>query len=151
VAGNTITGTGFSPNGPDIGGIVVAADLPGSSVTDVTVSDNVVTDSAEAGVIVNAEARGSFTKDVHVTGNTVTGNNWLSLNPRDNTAGIVVFANPKPMGDPDMADPANIDTMIWNNVVTDQFYGIWSLGDFAPTVSGNDITVTDGGTPIFIG
>jgi hypothetical protein len=151
VAGNTITGKGFSPNGPDIGGIVVAADLPGSSVSDVAVRNNTVTDSFEGGVIVNAEAPNSFTKDVHVTGNTVTGNNSGLLNPPDNTAGIVVFANPESSGIPGMTDPANIGTMVWNNVVANQFYGIWSVGDFPPTIFGNDIQVTDGGTPISIG
>ena len=157
ISGNTIAGTGFasnngfaSKNDPDIGGIVVAADLPGSSVSDVTVSDNVVTGSFEGGVIVNAEAPNSFTEDVHVTGNTVIGNNWGHLEA-PNTAGILVFANPEASGIPNMIDPANIDTVISNNIVADQFYGIWSLGGSAPIVFGNDIQVTDGGTPIAVG
>ena len=151
ISGNTITGKGLSSNnGPDIGGIVVAADLPGSSVSDVTVSDNQVTDSFEGGVIVNAEAPNSFTQDVHVLGNTVTGNNWGHLEAPD-TAGILVFANPESTGVPNMTDPANIDTLIWGNTVADQFYGIWSLGASAPTVFGNDIQVTAGGTPVSIG
>ena len=157
ISGNTITGTGFasnngfaSKNDPDVGGIVVAADLPGSSVSDVTVSNNVVTDSFEGGVIVNAEAPNSYTEDVYVTGNTVTGNNLGHLEAPD-TAGILVFANPERSGITGMTDPANIDTVISNNTIADQFYGIWSLGDLPPTVSGNDIRVTDGGTPIFRG
>ena len=150
LAGNTIRGTGFSSNGPDIGGIVVAADLPGSSVSDVTVRGNTVTDSFEGGVIVNAEAPNSFTKDVHVTGNTVTGNNQGHLEV-SNTAGILVFANPAASGIPNTTDPANIGTMVWNNKVADQFYGIWSVGDFSPMIFGNEIRVTDGGTPIAVG
>jgi hypothetical protein len=150
LAENTISGTGFSPSGPDIGGIVVAADLPGSSVSDVTVRGNTVTSSFEGGVIVNAEAPNSFTKDVHVTENTVTANNFGHLEAPD-TAGILVFANPEASGIPNMTDPANIGTMVWNNVVADQFYGIWSVGDFPPTIFGNHIQVTVGGTPISIG
>ena len=69
IAANSIAGTQSSlsqigPNGPDVGGIVVAADPPSSTVTDVRVSDNRVTSSFEGGVIVNAEAFNSFTKNV---------------------------------------------------------------------------------------
>ena len=69
IPANTITGTESSlsqigQNGPDVGGIVVAADPPNSTVTDVLVSDNKVTSSFEGGVIVNAEAFNSFTKNV---------------------------------------------------------------------------------------
>jgi hypothetical protein len=87
IARNTILGTQSSvsqigQNGPDVGGIVVAADLPGSTVTDTRVSGNRVTSSFEGGVVINAEAANSFTKDVAVTGNLLWGNNWGIRRPR---------------------------------------------------------------------
>jgi hypothetical protein len=138
---NTITGTGFGAAGPDIGGIVVAADLPGSSVRHADVNGNEVRDSFEAGLIVNAEAPGSWTDAVHLYDNEVSGNNVGHLEAPD-TAGVVTFAAPGAM---------NRRTMVMANHITDQFYGVWSRGDFPPKVFGNDIEVTPGGMPVSFG
>ncbi|MGH9105844.1 MAG: right-handed parallel beta-helix repeat-containing protein [Acidimicrobiales bacterium] len=151
ISGNTVTGTGLArANGPDIGGIVVAADLPSSTVSDVDVSANKVTGSWEGGVVVNAEAFNSSTKDVHVTGNTVARNN-LGHQEAPNTAGIIVFANDQAKVPPKSHTPENVGTVVSHNTVTAQFYGIWSVGRSKPTVSHNAIKVTTGGTPISIG
>lgn len=152
LAGNRIAGTtdAFTSNGPDIGGIVVAADLPNSSVTDVTVRGNKVRDSFEGGVMVNAEAFNSFTRDVYVVGNTVSGNDWGHLEvPTPNTAGVIVFANPQADVPPDTQAPANIDTVVAFNNITEQYYGIVSTGNYRPATFWNHIKVTSGGTPIF--
>jgi hypothetical protein len=150
IAENSIRGTGMSQEGPDIGGIVTAADLPGSSVTDVQVRNNTVKKSFEGGIIVNSEAFNSFTKDVRVTGNTVEGNNTGDLEAPQ-TAGVIVFANPGASVPPTNEAPENIGTTVAHNVITQQFYGICSVGHFPPSVSHNDIRVTKGGTPVFIG
>ena len=138
---NRITGTGFGAAGPDIGGIVVAADLPGSNVTRVNVHGNKVRDSFEAGLIVNAEAPGSWTSRVRLYDNVVSGNNVGHLEAPD-TAGVVTFAAP---------GAANHRTTIWKNDISNQFYGVWSRGDFAPKMFHNDIDVTTGGAPISLG
>jgi len=146
IVGNTVKGTGFSSpasqahGAPDIGGIVVAADPPGSSVRQVVVRQNRVTDSFEGGIIVNAEAPNSFTQRVTITGNVVSGNNIGHLEA-PNTAGVIVFAAPAP-------GAQNRDTVVSSNWISGQFYGIWSMGDFAPTTRHNHITVTSGGSPI---
>jgi hypothetical protein len=138
IARNTISGTGFGAAGPDIGGIVVAADLPGSTVVDATVRGNTVRDSFEGGLIVNAEAPGSSTRHVRLFHNTVSGNNVGHLEV-DNTAGVITNA----------ADgAANIGTTVFGNRISDQFYGIWTKGDFPPRHWHNDIEVTDGGVPV---
>lgn len=139
ISDNRITGTGFGAAGPDIGGIVVAADLPGSRVTHVNVSDNHVRDSFESGVLVNAEAPGSWTTAVRVHDNDLSGNNMGNLPPSGNTTGVIVFAAP---------GAANHRTMIWDNDISDQFYGVWTTGNFRPKVWDNDIDVTSGGVPI---
>jgi len=136
--GNRITGTGFGAAGPDIGGIVVAADLPGSKVSKVIVAANTVRRSFEAGLIVNSEAPGSSTSDVYLVGNRVSGNNVGHLGAPD-TAGVVTFAAP---------GAANHRTLVWGNDISNQFYGVWSRGDFAPRVAHNDIDVTAGGIPV---
>jgi hypothetical protein len=138
---NQITGTGFGAAGPDIGGIVVAADLPESKVTHVNVNDNTVRDSFEAGLIVNAEAPGSRTRAVRLYDNEVSGNNVGHLEA-PNTAGVVTFAAP---------GATNLRTMIWDNDISNQFYGVWSRGDFPPKLFHNDIDVSPGGTPVSLG
>lgn len=139
ISHNRITGTGFGAAGPDVGGIVVAADPPQSKVTYADVEDNSVKGSFEAGVLVNAEAPGSWTTAVQVHGNDLSGNNVGNLPPSGNTTGVIVFAAP---------GAANHRTRIWDNDISDQFYGIWTVGSFRPKVWDNDIDVTAGGVPI---
>jgi hypothetical protein len=151
LAGNTIHGTGLSPTmGPDIGGIVVAADPPNSSVRNVRVLANRVTDSFEGGVIVNAEAFNSFTRNVLVAGNRVSGNNW-GAQEAPKTAGVIVFADPGAAVPPGARAPRNLFTFVAGNRISDQFYGIYSIGDYAPLTFGNRISVTSGGVPVYHG
>ncbi|HWC21619.1 MAG TPA: right-handed parallel beta-helix repeat-containing protein [Flexivirga sp.] len=151
IMNNTITGTigQFTANGPDIGGIVVAADPPESRVDNVNVMGNSVSQSFEGGIIVNAEAFNSSTNRVTVSANTVTANNWGHLEAPQ-MAGVLVYANPAPIP-PGTTAPRNVATTVTGNTLGAQFYGIWSLGDFAPKTAGNTISVTPGGTPIFHG
>lgn len=138
LADNTIVGTGMSKNGPDVGGIVVAADLPNSTVSNVVVSGNSVTDSFEGGVIVNAEAAGSSTTNVVVTGNTLSGNN-TGKQEAPRTAGAIVFAG---------TGARNVATVLMNNTITRQYYGIWSSGNDRPVTVYNHIRPTRSGTAI---
>jgi hypothetical protein len=154
IAGNRIFGTQSSPaqigaSGADVGGIVVAADPPNSSVTEVTVEGNDVTNSFEGGLVVNAEAFNSFTQDVYVVGNRVSGNNWGHQEAPD-TAGIIVYENPAAVRLGQVA-PRNINTVVARNLAWNQFYGIWATGHDAPLLLGNHIWVTSGGTPVAIG
>lgn len=136
ITGNTIVGTGMSKTkGPDIGGIVVAADLPNSWVRDALVGDNTVRGSFEGGAIVNAEAPGSSTDNVIITGNRLRANNW-GKQEAPSTAGVVVFAGTHAM---------NMRTNVAGNTITDQFYGVWSMGKNPPKVFGNLIRVLTNG------
>lgn len=140
ISGNTIKGTGMDKvKGPDVGGIVVAADLPNSSVRNVLVSNNTVADSFEGGVIVNAEAPGSSTGNVMVVGNTLTGNNW-GKQEAPSTAGVVVFAAP--------GGAMNVGTNVAGNTITGQFYGVWTRGPNPPTVFANIIRVLPKGVVV---
>jgi hypothetical protein len=141
IRGNVVHGTGMTATGPDIGGIVVAADLPASTVKNVTVQGNTVNNSFEGGVIVNSEAPTSSTRNVTVTKNNLRGNNWGFLEA-PNTAGVIVFA----------ADGAqNVGTSVTRNSIDAQFYGVWSTGMNRPHVAQNRIHVTTGGTRVFFG
>lgn len=155
IADNRISGTQTSfaqigASGADVGGIVVAADPPDSSVTSVAVSANRVTNSFEGGVVVNAEAFNSFTQDVYVVRNRLAGNNWADQEA-PNTAGIIVYENPAAVVAPGQAAPQNINTVVARNHAWNQFYGIWSTGHDAPILFGNHLWVTPGGTPVLIG
>lgn len=148
LAGNTITGTGFShAHGPDVGGIVVAANLPNSSVRNVAVYGNKVSNSLEGGVIVNAEAFNSSTRNVFVTNNVLAGNNYGRAEAPD-TAGVIVDANPEAGIPPQQHAPQNVLTVVAHNTITKQFYGIWSTGNYRPITFANHIHVTSGGVPI---
>lgn len=144
LVGNRINGPGFDPT--DIGGIVVAADLPNSSVSDVRVSGNIVTHSNEGGVVVNAEAPFSTTSNVRVTGNVLSRNNW-GHQEAPATAGVVIFAATAP-------GAANYGTTVSWNLITSQFYGVWAvqnaMNPIRPSIHDNWICVTKGGTPVSI-
>lgn len=151
IADNTVTGTGMSAtDGPDIGGIVVAADPPGSSVTNVRVLRNRVSNSFEGGIIVNAEAFNSYTRNISVIRNTLKGNNWGSQEA-PKTAGVIVFANPAAPVPPETTAPRNLFTLVAGNTITKQFYGIYSVGKYRPITIWNHIRVTSGGVPIYHG
>ncbi|HZY75378.1 MAG TPA: right-handed parallel beta-helix repeat-containing protein [Jatrophihabitantaceae bacterium] len=140
---NTIRGVGMTKHGPDVGGIVVAADLPNSSVTNAVVSDNSVVRSFEGGVIVNSEAPGSHTNNIAITGNQLRRNNF-GKQEAPHTAGVVVFAAPAP-------GAANRLVVVAGNSITGQFYGIWSSGSNALHQFGNHISVIGHGVRVFRG
>ena len=147
VTGNIVTGThSFGRTGPDVGGIVVAADAPGTAINTALVSHNTVTNSFEGGIIVHAEAPHAHTVGVSVTGNTLSGNNWGLTNGPTALVGVIVSDGPAPA--PIRA--FNSGTVVSGNTITNEFYGIWSDGPSVPTVSGNSITVNAGGTPFYI-
>lgn len=148
LAANTVIGTGMSKNGPDVGGIVVAADLPNSTVSNVQVISNAVADSFEGGVIVNAEAFNSSTSNVTVSGNTLVGNN-TGRQEAPRTAGIIVDANPAASVPPGDSAPQNHATVLADNIIAAQYYGIWSTGNDRPITIYNHIRVTRHGTAIY--
>jgi hypothetical protein len=142
IRNNVIRGTGVSKkNGPDVGGIVAAANLPGSWASDVVISGNTVTNSFEGGVIVNSEAPGTYTDHIVVTGNRLSGNNFGLVSPSTHTAGVVVFAAPGTGG-------INKSTLVAGNTISRQYYGIISTGTNPATAFANTISVTKGGVPI---
>jgi nitrous oxidase accessory protein NosD len=140
---NTIRGTGFAKPGPDVGGIVIAANLPNSSVTGVIVSENKIIRSFEGGVIVNSEAPGAHTNNVVVTGNQLRRNNF-GKQEAPHTAGVVIFAAPAP-------GTANRLVVVAGNSMTGQFYGIWSRGANELRAFGNHIAVIGHGVRVFRG
>jgi hypothetical protein len=131
----------FGPTGPDVGGIVAQSNGVASTVSDILISRNRVTDSGEGGVIVHAAAPGSMTKHVTVTRNVLAGNGWLSA---PQTMGVVVDSRVIPA---DLGQ-ANVDTVVTRNVISDEFFGIWTQGPDAPAISRNSITVTPGGEAV---
>jgi hypothetical protein len=146
VTNNVVTGTHtFGPTGPDVGGMVVSANGPGTHISNVTFSGNTATDAYEAGIIVHAQAPNSNTDNVSVTFNTLTGNNWGLTNGPNTTVGVIVGAGALPAA----IQPTNTNTSVTNNFISNQYYGIWAQGPDAPTVSGNSTTVTQGGNPYF--
>ncbi|MGH9089497.1 MAG: right-handed parallel beta-helix repeat-containing protein, partial [Acidimicrobiales bacterium] len=142
---NTVTGkVGYGLHGPVVGGIVAQTNGSNSMVKAITISGNKVTDSIEAGIIVHAAAPGSSTQTVKVTGNpVVSGNNWGLGNGPTATVGVLVGASTAP-------GAKNAGTVVSGNTISGQFYGVWSTGATPPTVTGNTVTVTTGGTDFYV-
>jgi hypothetical protein len=149
IFGNTITGTPgvFTSFGPDVGGIVVAAASAAATVSNVSVSNNNVSESYEAGIIVHSHAPHDLVTGTVITGNTVSnGNNWGQTNGPPTTAGIVVGVDLLP---PAIA-PAITATTVAGNTISGQFYGLWISGvSGITTTPANTISVLPGGTPIY--
>lgn len=131
VTRNVIIGTG----GADVGGIVAQTNGMNSVLRDVTFSRNTVIGSVEAGVIVHAAAPGSHTADIRVTRNTLIRNNQ-SAGETGHTTGVVVST---------LGPAKNASTTVSRNVILGQYYGVWTSGPNAPTLSRNLIVVTPGG------
>jgi hypothetical protein len=149
VSRNTIRGVGANENGADVGGIVAQTNAPDSTVSDITISRNRVTDSAESGVIVHAAAPNSRTVNVWVTRNVLSGDNWSKgAGPHpsqpDQLTGVVVDSL---LEGPNGARAIN--TVVSRNWISNEFYGVWSRGADAPHVSRNAIHVLPGGVPVF--
>ena len=143
VQGNVVSGTvgRFTAHGPVIGGIVVAADMPGTSVTTVHVTSNTVTGSFIPGIVVHSNAPNDTVSGVSLNGNTVSGNDWGAVDGPPTPAGIVVAASQIPAP----VTPKLDGTAIGGNTVSGEFYGIWRAGDTNTAVSGNTITTEPGG------
>ncbi|MDN5797135.1 MAG: right-handed parallel beta-helix repeat-containing protein [Intrasporangium sp.] len=149
VTRNTVRGVGANRHGADVGGIVAQTNGPASTVSNIRISRNRVTGSAEAGVIVHAAAPNSKTVNVSVTGNRLSGDNWAKgagphpSQPTQLTGVVVDSLLEGPNG------ARAIDTVVARNRITDEFYGVWSRGANAPVVRHNSIHVLSGGTPVY--
>lgn len=78
IVGNTDLGKVgfFSSFGPVVGGVVVAADSPGTTVTGVVVADNHISQSFIPGIVIHSNAPGDHVSSVKVVNNTLTGDGW---------------------------------------------------------------------------
>ena len=137
----------FTKNGPWIGQIVVANDGPSNSISNVTISNNTVVGSALAGIVLHANAPGDTETGIVISGNTITANHWLVPFGPPQTTGIALQAESGPPG----AVPYVKNTTISGNVISQQFYGVWTKGDVMGTniTATNKINVTPGGLTYF--
>ena len=147
VSNNTVAGTAglYTANGPVIGGIVAAADTPGTTVSGVTISGNKVTEAFIPGVIVHSNAPNDKVSGVKVDNNTISGSDWGATDGPPKPAGILVGATPIPAP----VTPVLTGTELSGNAISNEFYGIWLAGDSNTTVGSNTITTYPGGTAVF--
>jgi parallel beta-helix repeat protein len=120
VVGNTVTGTvGFTSYGPVIGGIVVAADTPGTTVSNNTVVHNTDTDSFIPGIIVHSNSPGDVVSNNSIVANTLNGDGWGKIDGPAEMVGILVGAAP---------GASLTNTTVAANRLTDEDYGIYLAG-----------------------
>ena len=150
VNANTVIGApGVSgPHGPVIGGIVINAPRAHTALSDVTVSNNTITGAYIAGIALYAAGSGSTISSVRLTGNTMSGNDWGETSGRVRPTAIAVAAYPTPPVKY-MVPPTVTDTVITNNTITDEFYGVWLAYATNTISSPNNITTTPGGTAVY--
>ena len=150
LTGNTIASTPFKmgPSGPEIGGIVIDAPIPHTSLSDVSVSGNTITGSLIAGIAVYAGGGpGAEVSSVSLTGNTLSQDGWGEQTAgRPRPEAIMVAAYPAPPGAP----PAVVTgTQITGNTITDEYFGVWLAYTTATTSSPNNITTVPGGIAVY--
>jgi hypothetical protein len=129
VVGNTVTGTvGFTSFGPVIGGIVVAADTPGTMVSHNTVAHNTDTDSFIPGIIVHSNSPGDSVSNNSIVANTLNGDGWGRIDGPPVMVGILVGAG--------SATASLTNTTVSANRITDEDYGIFVSGATGTHVGG---------------
>jgi hypothetical protein len=145
---NTVPGAPgqFGPNGPVIGQIVVATNAPNTQIQNATVDGNTITGALLPGIVLHANAPNNVITGTNISGNTLSLNNWSAGEGPANTAGIALLANPIPAP----VTPIIDSTVVTNNTITQEFFGVWIGGAVTHTnVTGNNIQTDAGGWPIF--
>ena len=147
---NTIASTPFkmSPTGPEIGGIVIDAPIPHTSVSNVSVTGNTITGALIAGIAVYAgSGPGAQVSSVSLTNNTLSGDGWgEQAAGRPRPEAIMVAAYPAPPSTP----PAVVTgTTITGNTITNEYYGLWMAYTTDTASSPNNIVTTPGGIAVY--
>ena len=129
VRGNIVTGMpGKFP--PVVGGVVVAADSPGSYALSNTIEFNTITGNFLPGVVIHSNTPGDIVAGTVVRENTISGNDWgTSLGPKK-PAGIVVIGEVAPVW----------DTFVEGNQISGQDFGVWASN--AVNLFTNDVPVS---------
>ena len=112
-------------------GVVIATEVPGETVADNTVTDNIIYGNGIAGVTIHAHLPGQNLNGNRITGNTIGANNTLGdpidlltsptskknlALPDTRTTGILV------------GSASRISVVISNNDISDNYYGIFLEG-----------------------
>ncbi len=124
VSKNMVIG-GFDPvlHLPYVGGIVVAADSPFTTVMHNTVLANNITGSLIPGIVVHSNAPGDVVTGTQLIGNTISMNgNEGPPNDPSSPTGIEVVAEAAP-GEPNA--PVLTHTQVLSQTISDNTYGVW--------------------------
>ncbi|HEX3461265.1 MAG TPA: right-handed parallel beta-helix repeat-containing protein [Acidimicrobiales bacterium] len=141
-------------NGNGAAGLLAAAGGSGSAVYNNTFSDNTAIGNGLAGMTIHSHAP---LQDIN--GNVVTGNNFSNDALHGGPGGGPGDVEGPP-GSANLTQTAGVQvlsvfapltgTVIQGNIITNVFYGIWqSALASSSAISGNNISVTAGGTPVF--
>jgi parallel beta-helix repeat protein len=122
VIGNKVIITRY--DGPYLGAIVIAADMPSTMVKDTLVSGNTITGGLLPGIIVHSNAPGDVVSGTVISFNTISNNGaFPPADPNDAQlpTGINIVAEA----------PSAVLTnswILWNTVKND-YYGVWHVND----------------------
>ncbi len=142
VRGNVIIGSGPG-TGPFVGGIVVAADTPGTFAWDNTVAHNRIYSSLIPGIVVHSNAPGDKVWNNTLRSNQIS-NNGFEGPPNDPTVptGIEVVAEAAP-GEPNAPTLAN--TTVLYDTINNNAIGVWLCNE-----ANTQIVGLQGYTPVSV-
>ncbi len=147
---NTIVSTPgkLGPTGPEIGGVVVDAPIPHTSVSNVSVIGNTITGALIAGIAVYAGGGpAAKVSSVTLTGNTLSSDGWGEASAgRPRPEAIMVAAYPAPPGAPRATVTG---TIVTGNTITKEYYGVWLAYTTGTTSSPNSIATVPGGVAVY--
>jgi Right handed beta helix region len=140
ILGNVISGNSPRNPGAGDGQIVVAADAPGASLSNNTVTANIIDGSLLPGIVVHSYAPGDVISNTVIANNNIAnsggypvGGSYTSANDPTNSTGIAVIAE----GAPHEPTPPTVDnTIVRDNVVTGNTFGIWTCETSHTVVTG---------------
>ena len=140
VLGNVILGNSPRNPGPGNGQIVLAADGLGASLSNNTVAANIIDGSLLPGIVVQSNAPGDVVSNTVIADNNIVNNggytvggSYTSTNDPINSTGIAVIAEAAPH---EASPPTVENTIVLNNIVTGNTFGIWTCETSHTLVTG---------------
>jgi hypothetical protein len=131
VVGNSVSGV---VGRPAVGGIVIAADPPNTSLGGNKVVHNTIKDALIPGIIVHSNAPGDSVTNTTVTANTLTGDGWAMSDGPHARTGIIVGA----LAAPDGTALATLSgtTVSANRIASDEDIGVCLSPTATPSTVG---------------
>lgn len=120
------------------GGLIIAAVSPGAYVEGNILKNNIVQNAKLPGIVVRSNAPGDTVEGNSLIANHLANDGEFTEEDLYKNAGIALIGNFTPV----------TDTVIKNNIISQEQIGIWTTHAVNSKITANTITVSGGGSPI---